>query len=63
MPINVDEVIQLLCQLSDEADMKVTLKETAKGGLIAGGCTVVGGLAGGPFGMAVGKTLYICKQF
>lgn len=46
---------QLLDKLWSEPDLKVTMKNSVKGGIKAGGCAVVGGLVGGPPGFAVGE--------
>lgn len=54
MPINAEDVIELLCILVDEENLKVSVKESLKGGVITGCTTVVGGLLGGPVGMAIG---------
>lgn len=46
---------QLLDKLWSEPDLKVTMKNSVKGGIKTGGCAVVGGLVGGPPGFAVGE--------
>ncbi|XP_026712607.1 protein C19orf12 homolog isoform X1 [Athene cunicularia] len=54
MPIKVDDVIQLLCHLSQEKGMKAAVKHSAQGALLAGATALLGGLVGGPPGIAVG---------
>ncbi|NXF30992.1 CS012 protein, partial [Nyctibius bracteatus] len=54
MPINVDDVIQLFCRLSQEKGMKAAVKHSGRGALVAGATAFVGGLVGGPPGIAVG---------
>ncbi|KAG8185371.1 hypothetical protein JTE90_023117 [Oedothorax gibbosus] len=50
----VSEIISFLGELAEEEDMRVTVQQTARGGCIAGGGAVVGGLTAGPVGLAVG---------
>ena len=57
MPIEVDDVMQLLCTLSDEADLKVSVKESVKGGVITGMAATAGALVMGPPGLAIGKII------
>uniref|UniRef100_A0A8C8A3T0 CS012 protein n=1 Tax=Otus sunia TaxID=257818 RepID=A0A8C8A3T0_9STRI len=54
MPINVDDVMQLLCHLSQVKGMKAAVKHSAQGALLAGATALLGGLMGGPPGIAVG---------
>lgn len=46
---------QLLDKLWSESDLKVNMKNSVKGGIKTAGCAVVGGLVGGPPGIAVGE--------
>lgn len=55
MPVNTREIIELLCTLAEEERLRVTIRESLKGGLIAGGMAAAGGLALGPIGIALGK--------
>uniref|UniRef100_A0A669DZP8 Uncharacterized protein n=1 Tax=Oreochromis niloticus TaxID=8128 RepID=A0A669DZP8_ORENI len=48
---------QLLDKLWSEPDLKVTMKNSVKGGIKTTGCAVVGGLVGGPPGIAVGAAI------
>ncbi|XP_035214751.1 protein C19orf12 homolog [Stegodyphus dumicola] len=57
MPVNSREIIELLCTLSEEEKLRVTLKESLKGGLIAGGSAILGGCLLGPIGLAFGGAL------
>ena len=53
--LQVDDVIQLLSVLADESNLRVTVKESLKGGLITGIGAVLGGLIGGKSGLLLGK--------
>ena len=55
MPVDVQEVVLLLSSIAEDANMRVTVKETVKGGLIAGGSAMAGGLLLGPVGIAAGN--------
>ncbi|NXI75030.1 CS012 protein, partial [Anseranas semipalmata] len=57
MPISVDEVMQLLCHVSQEKGMKAAVKHSGRGALLAGATAFLGGLVGGPPGIAVGGAL------
>ncbi|KAF1666061.1 hypothetical protein FQA23_0001869, partial [Aptenodytes patagonicus] len=54
MPIHVDDVMQLFCRLSQAKGMKVAVKHSGRGALLAGATALIGGLMGGPPGIAVG---------
>ncbi|KAM6253262.1 protein C19orf12 homolog [Porphyrio hochstetteri] len=54
MPINVDDVMQLFCHLSQEKGMKAAVKHSGRGALLAGATAFLGGLVGGPPGIAFG---------
>jgi len=61
MPSNTEDlVIQLCTSLASEENLQVTVKESLKGGAIAGVCTVAGGVVGGPAGLAVGGAFGGC---
>jgi hypothetical protein len=55
MPVDVNDVLNLLSQLSDDAKLRVTVKESVKGGVICGVACAIGGVVGGPVGLAVGE--------
>ncbi|NXG27867.1 CS012 protein, partial [Dromaius novaehollandiae] len=54
MPIRVDDVIQLFCHLSEVKGMKAAVRHSSRGALLAGATAFIGGLVGGPPGIAVG---------
>ncbi|KFO99151.1 Protein C19orf12 [Calypte anna] len=54
MPIDIDGMMQLLCHLSEERGMKAAVKHSGRGAWLAGATAFVGGLMGGPPGIAVG---------
>ncbi|XP_030060254.1 protein C19orf12 homolog [Microcaecilia unicolor] len=54
MPVRINDVMALLCHISDQQKMKVAIKHSGKGALIAGASAFLGGLMGGPPGIAIG---------
>ncbi|XP_063294752.1 protein C19orf12 homolog [Pelobates fuscus] len=54
MPVHLDDILALLCHVSEQQKMKAAVKHSAKGALAAGACAFVGGLMGGPVGIAAG---------
>ncbi|XP_029977295.1 protein C19orf12 homolog [Sphaeramia orbicularis] len=54
MAPRVDDVLRLCCELSAHDQIKVAVKNSTKGALVAGGTAFVGGLFAGPPGIAVG---------
>jgi len=62
MPISVDDVIQLLCQLAQKKGMKAAVRHSGQGALLAGATAFVGGLMGGPPGIAVGKRVLLEEE-
>lgn len=52
---NQDSIFEICAVLSEEENLKVTLGEAGKGALMVGACTFLGGLLGGPIGLAIGK--------
>lgn len=56
MPINTEEVLSLVSQVCEEEKLRVAIKESVKGGVIAGSTTVIGGLLVGPLGLALGMS-------
>lgn len=56
MAPRMDDVVRLCCELSAHEHIKVAVKNSTKGALVAGGTAFVGGLLGGPPGIAVGKS-------
>ncbi|XP_068549521.1 protein C19orf12 homolog isoform X2 [Anas acuta] len=57
MPGRVDDVMQLLCHVSQEKGMKAAVKHSSRGALVVGAMALLGGLMGGPPGIAVGGAL------
>ena len=55
MPVDVHDVMELLSTISNNKGLKVTMKQSVKGGVIAGVSTAIGGLVAGPPGLAAGK--------
>lgn len=55
MPVRTEEVIKLLCSISEEKKMKAAVKHSGRGALVMGTVVAVGGFVGGPPGIAVGK--------
>lgn len=55
MPIMVDDVMRLLGSIAEERKMKAAVKHSGKGALITGAVAFIGGLVGGPPGIAAGK--------
>jgi len=54
MPINSREILNVVTQLTEDRHVRVTVRESLKGGCIAATTTTVGGLILGPVGLAVG---------
>lgn len=54
MPVSVTDLQRVMAVLAEEDDLKVTVKNAAYGGVIAGITTTVGGLVGGPPGLLIG---------
>ncbi|KAB0790213.1 hypothetical protein PPYR_01560 [Photinus pyralis] len=57
MPVNQQELMKVAVELSEERNLQVTIIESGKGACIAGGGALLGGLFGGPVGLAIGGTL------
>ncbi|XP_037102954.1 protein C19orf12 homolog isoform X1 [Syngnathus acus] len=57
MSPRVDDVMRLCCDISAHEQIKVAVKGSAQGAFVAGGGAFVGGLLGGPPGIAVGGVL------
>ncbi len=60
MVIRYNDILSVIRALGDEEGIGVTVKESAKGGLIAGVCCAIGGILGGPPGLAVGGAVGGC---
>ncbi|XP_042340561.1 protein C19orf12 homolog [Plectropomus leopardus] len=57
MAPRVDDVMRLCCEISAHDQIKVAVKNSAKGAAMAGGTAFVCGLIAGPMGIAVGGTV------
>lgn len=57
MPVDIQEFLEGIAVLADNQNMRVTMKESGKGGLICGVCCFIGGIIGGPVGLAVGGSV------
>lgn len=55
MPPRMDDIMRLCCEISAHKQIKVAVKNAAKGAAVAGGTAFVAGLLGGPPGIAVGN--------
>lgn len=55
MPVATADVIKLLCSVSGDRRMKAAVKHSGRGALVTGTVAFVGGLVGGPPGLAVGE--------
>lgn len=60
MVIRYADVLTIITTLGDEEKLQVTVREAAKGGLIAGGFCTLGGLLLGPPGLALGGAVGGC---
>ncbi len=60
MVIRYNDILTVVSTLGDEEGIGVTVTQSAKGGLIAGVCCTLGGVLGGPPGLAVGGALGGC---
>jgi len=60
----VDDIMQLCCEVSASRKMKAAVKSSGKGAAAAGGGAFVGGMVGGPAGIAVGRiiTLFLMQS-
>lgn len=57
MPVDLEEFLQGLAILADNHNLRVTLKQSGKGAVVCGAMCFIGGLLGGPPGLAIGGTL------
>ena len=60
MVIRYQDILTIVTTLGDEENLQVAVKESAKGGLIAGGACAIGGLLLGPPGLALGGAVGGC---
>uniref|UniRef100_U3JBR5 Chromosome 19 open reading frame 12 n=1 Tax=Ficedula albicollis TaxID=59894 RepID=U3JBR5_FICAL len=57
MPIRADDVMQLLSHVAQVKGMKAAVAHSGRGALLTGASAFVGGMLGGPPGIAVGGAL------
>ena len=57
MPVSAVDLQRVMAVLADEDELKVTMKNAAYGGVVAGVATTVGGLVAGPPGLLIGGAL------
>lgn len=57
MPVNLKEFLDGVSILADNHNMRVAVQKSGIGALICGACCFVGGLLGGPVGLAAGGTI------
>ncbi|XP_076333568.1 protein C19orf12 homolog [Tachypleus tridentatus] len=60
MPVDLDDLMNILMILVSEENLKVTVTESLKGGIITGTSAALGGLLMGPVGLAVGGAVGGC---
>ena len=56
MVIEYNEISNVLSKFAEDEDIRITVKQSAKGGLIAGFICALGGLIAGPIGLIFGGT-------
>jgi len=54
MPINSRELLSVVAQITEDRHVRVTVRESLKGGCITGATAAAGGILLGPIGLAVG---------
>jgi len=54
------DIMELLRVLSEDRNLRVTVTESGKGALVAGGVAGIGGLVLGPIGLAIGGSVGGC---
>ncbi|XP_027219742.1 protein Nazo [Penaeus vannamei] len=57
MRVEVSEVLAWLADLCEQENLQAAVRESVKGGCIAGIATMCGGLLGGPVGLAIGGAM------
>lgn len=62
MAPRMDDVMRLCCEISAHDQIKVAVRKATMGAMVAGGTAFVGGLLGGPPGIAVGKSKILLQK-
>ena len=62
MPVATRELMNALAILSDKHEVRISVKQSAKGAVIAGGCAFIGGLLLGPPGLVIGNRSSILSK-
>lgn len=57
MVINTNQLLSAVAVLTDDHNMRITMKKSGKGALVCGASCFIGGLIAGPVGLAIGGTL------
>eukprot|EP00090_Calanus_glacialis_P016847 TRINITY_DN26376_c0_g1_i2.p1 TRINITY_DN26376_c0_g1~~TRINITY_DN26376_c0_g1_i2.p1 ORF type:complete len:141 (-),score=43.94 TRINITY_DN26376_c0_g1_i2:183-605(-) len=60
MVLAYNDIMELLRVLSEDRNLRVTVTESGKGALVAGGVAGIGGLVLGPIGLALGGSIGGC---
>lgn len=60
MPLESRAVIEVMEELAKQDNLRVTFRESFRGGLIVGGIAAAGGLLAGPVGLAIGGAVGGC---
>lgn len=63
MPINTNELLNIIAQVSEERGIKVAVCGSLKGAALTSATTFIGGLLLGPVGLAVGNYFSIAYAF
>ena len=56
MVIQYNEILNIITKLSDDENIRISVQQSAKGGVIAGLICALGGLIAGPIGFVFGGT-------
>lgn len=54
MPVDYQDILQVIQQLSENRHIKVTVKESIKGAGLVAGSAFAGSILGGPVGLVIG---------
>jgi len=54
MPLNTKEILSIVTQITQNKHVRVTVRESVKGGCITGATAATGGLLLGPIGFVAG---------